>query len=761
MFLFRSPLLAVGLLVLAQSCFCTPPDELPRRPAQCDADGRGCLPDERCVNGECLLLDKCESDDDCPSPHYTCTFPAQLCELRPGFDLQCVESADCGPDFFCALGRCRPVAEARTCARRSDCPVGQTCDRTHFFCIEEGPCTIADTFPELACGPGETCEVISGRCALPCQNECTVATEEADCGVARRCDASCRCVECLSNEDCGPGLLCNVRAGRCESENLCYSDDDCENPLRCDASTALCQVPAPPCETDLDCTIAEICNLATGDCELPTGPCNDDRFEDADTPATAEDLTLAAPGEALVLDELQLCPDDDDVYAIDLDGGDNLIATISETLPQARATVWLLDAAGETSLRFADAPPYGSGTISYVAQQSETVYLRVNALLGATPYALSLTVAGGALCAPDFFEGEAGNDELLTATAPENVPLGTSLAAEICPGDVDIYQVDLLADEALDAELTFDAFDRDLDLSIVDLDSGILLRTSAGVFSPEKVRFRTRVDRSVGVIVRPFGNDSGPYVLSLERVPPYECIADEAEPDDDVAGATAVSATEDFSRAGTLCIEDVDVFTVPLLDFERLVARASFSPAELDVSLEVWDLPGENLLARSPASSAAETVTYDAAGNETVQLRVLSQLNTQGDYTLSISRENQLACAPDVAEPNDTTATAAPLPDGSQSLTICGSDPDFFAIDGVSGKTLIVDAAFIHADGDIDLMVLGIDGSQTLAASDGTSDNEHLEVTFPVDGTYFLRVFSLSDGAKVRYELNATLSAGG
>jgi hypothetical protein len=727
---------------------------LPMPPPECDEAGKGCLSDERCVEGRCIKLDNCEEDTDCPSLAWECVFPQRVCELRPGFGEECAEGTDCEPGWFCALGICREIADSRQCSRRSDCPLGQKCDREVFLCIEEGPCTLEETYPELACDPDEVCESFSERCQLPCQGECTPATEEADCGIGSRCDGACRCVQCLTDDDCGAGLVCNQRAGRCESEDLCYSDDDCDAPLICEPSTALCQVPPPPCESDLDCEIAEICNRTTGACELPGGECLDDRFENADTPATAEPMDLVADGLPVLVDDLVLCPDDDDVYGLTLAAGDNLVARVMGTATQARATAWLLDSEGETSVRFAEAPPFGNGTISYVAQTEETVFLRVNALSGQTPYDLELVRIAGQPCAADPFEGPGGNNTLENATPAASVPTDVTLVGAICPGDQDYLTIDLASGEGIDVTLDFDAGATDLDLSLLDAETGALLTTSSGITAPEHVRLRTYTDRSVVVYVAGFGNNDGDYQLTLERLPPFECTADATEPDDDAMTAVPVPAGADLvAQPRTMCAGDLDTFAVPLLDFERLVARATFASAELQVQMRVLSEDGETVLREAPQSEGGQTLTWDAQGDQTVLLQLEGLFNTQAAYTLDLLRENQVSCAPDAFEPNDSPQGATDAPVGGAELTICGGDNDWFAVEGAQGKQLRARASFLHGDGDIDLQLIGLDGVQILATSDSISNVEEVEAEMPLDGIYYVRVFSLSSGAKTRYDL--------
>jgi hypothetical protein len=742
-------------LVLVGACSCGGPT-LPDRPVQCTPDGVGCLIDEQCIDGVCVKLEPCEEDEDCPLVQMQCVFPAQICEFRPGFSDECNVDADCPGGSFCALGVCRALDDARNCARRSDCPIGQACSQIHFKCIPEGPCTLEEDFPETACGPDEVCEIFSERCSLSCQEECTVATELEDCGAGLRCDGACRCVQCLENEDCGLGLICNVRAGRCESEDLCFDDDDCPNPLVCDLETALCQVPQPPCTTDLDCDISELCNLNTGECEPVLGECFDDRFEDADTPTTARELDVPNDGTGLFLDELQLCPDDDDVYAVALDPGDNLIVRVLDTEIQARATAWLLDPTGEFSLRFALTPPFGDGTISYVSEVAETVYVRLNALEGPSFYQMELLRLPGTPCTPDVFEGDPDNDATDRATPSNLVLTDVQLAASICQEDVDFLAIDVGADEAVRVTLDFDGTQADLDLALVEPQSGAVLVASSGVLGTEQVFLRSPFARTVLARVQSFNRTAGPYQILVERLPPFVCADDAAEPDDDIAGATLVPLDTTLDEARTACQEDVDVLEVPLLDFQRLVAFADFPAAEMALTMTVTDDAG-NVLATSPNGADGETLTFNARGDETVFLHVAPELNTKGAYQLTVDRENQIDCADDDLEPNDTLAAAPAAPAAQSGLTLCDLDEDLFQVQGVAGKRLRARIAFTHADGDLDLMLIGIDGEQTLATSDGVGDSEEADAILPVDGTYYVRVFSLSETPAARYSIEVAL----
>jgi len=767
--------LAISAVVVAGlpggACTCGP--VLPDPPIACvTSTGQGCLPDEQCVDGACVPLGRCEGDSDCPSIAFRCVFPAQFCELRAGFGEECSASAPCAAGSFCSLGTCRVAAEAQPCATRLDCSPGSMCDKLSFFCVEEAPCTFAEQgFPETECDLEEIC-TDDGACRQECQGLCTPETEEQDCGAGLRCDGACRCVQCLDSGDCGAGLVCNIRSGRCQSENLCFSDDDCDSPLVCDARTALCQVPPPPCDDDFDCPVAEICNLVNARCELPGGACFDDRFEDADTPATAEDLNVLVDVPKL-FDDLVLCPDDDDVYRFNLLAGDRLTAAVTGTLPQARATVWLLDRDAETSVAFTETPPRGDGRLVYTAQQDELVFLRVNALLAQTPYDLDALVTRASVCAADFFEGGDGvnNDTIATATQPLLVPVGVPLQAEVCPDDTDFYAADLAPGEGLQAILAFDRARADLDVAIVDAAGGVLVN-SAGIEQPEVVQRRLQAGGRVYVRVRGFGNSNGPYTLTLLRLAPVGC-SDALEPVspailDDTAPRTIVVPNVDSVVGGAAIVEerglctggalpDADRWAIAVEDFERLVVTSSAEPG-LRLSLTIEDGAGV-VLATSPIGVGGAAVSLDARAAETLFVRARSPGGQLGAYTVRFVKENQGGCPTDALEPNNTVATRSALPGPADVVTICESDEDFFVLPGTAGKKATIDVTFAHGDADIDVQVLGLDGVQILATADSSSDNEHLEALLPIDGDYTVRVFSLSSGARARYFLSTTVES--
>lgn len=743
--------LSTVLALVALSSACGP--KLPTAPPQCDATGAGCLSDEVCQDSVCVPRPKCNVDADCPTSAFSCVLPAQVCTLREGFGQECANpDAPCGQGKFCALGQCLATATANVCSRETDCRPGQKCSGSpSFLCIPDCDCNLATNgFPECGCDTEEQCDAVSGRCALPCASP-PACTTDGECGGTEKCNGSCRCVACITNADCGAGLVCDARAGVCKSVDACFSDTDCTPPLICGAS-GLCEVAPPACASDFDCTLGQQCDVGSGNCIFPQGECVGDRFEDSDTPAHAHVVDVAFGANDPIID-LELCPNDDDVFSVDLQAGDTLVVQLSDTFPEARATMWLLDSSGETSLAFAETPPRGSGQLTYTAQTGETVYIRLSALVAATPYTIEFERENGTPCAVDAFDLTQSNDTVLTATSGVE---GVDVNATICPGDKDIFRYDVAAGEALRAALSFDSA-TDLDIAFLD-DAGNLIAQSAGTSDPEVLQHRFVTAATVYVRVQGFGNDIGSYDLNVTRLPPFTCQPDSAEPaDNDVTTAPALGVGEELPPAPrTMCIGDVDLIPVALEDFERLVVSAVYDDSDVELSIEILDAAGTTVRKSSPPGTGGAGVSYDAQGNETVLVRITGISGATGAYTLSITRENKLDCTPDPSEPNNSVAAAKPVPVPGTLLSLCANDQDFFAIHGTAGKKLVADASFRQADADIDLVLIGLDGSQVLAAADGTGDGEHLEVVLPLDGTYTLRVFSLQGTAEARYTLSVT-----
>ena len=184
--------------------------------------------------------------------------------------------------------------------------------------------------------------------------------------------------------------------------------------------------------------------------------------------------------------------------------------------------------------------------------------------------------------------------------------------------------------------------------------------------------------------------------------------------------------------------------------------------AEPRVVLTIEDSAGV-VLKTSAIGPGPSALGFDATTTGPLFVRAAGAFGQRGAYDIFLSTQNQSDCSADTFEPNDTVSGRAILvTDGGVSATaasICESDEDFYAIDGIAGKRIVVDLTFLHGDADLDLQLLGLDGIQILATADGQVDGETIEAILPQPGIYTLRVFSLTSGAKSNYTLTTEIES--
>lgn len=273
-----------------------------------------------CIAGQCLIA-SCDPaveavcgidavgdgrDPHCCKPFENCNVLTLTCERDPNAVgigcppedpacIPCEENRDCVADLgfqsFCSGGRCFSQEGRATCTQDFNCPEGERCDRTEFFCVPaSGACSFCGPdFPELCCETGQVCDSVSGQCVAVGDRECDEATVSDDCRLGELCDALGRCVQCITNADCGPNTICNEGTGLCESTiGVCEDDGDCNDPFFC--VRGRCQI--PECVSNRDCDDRrEICTDFT--CVLPAAVC-EETDEPNNAPGTATEVAIAA-----------------------------------------------------------------------------------------------------------------------------------------------------------------------------------------------------------------------------------------------------------------------------------------------------------------------------------------------------------------------------------------------------------------------------------------------------------------------------------
>jgi len=235
----------------------------------CDA----CTSDDECggesdacvsVGGNSVCGQTCAGASDCPDG-YTCfrvdSVVGMQCVPGGGSCEGCL-STGCSAGQFCNPGtfECSPLtATCDPCGADVQCGSEARCAQIGGASVCLDTCTVgADN-----CAPGHGCQDVrgtalcvpdGGSCSGPCDATCAEPTPVVN-------SATCTCVECVTESDCGTGELCSP-GGTCifGGGDPCTSIADCPPGQICDTRINRCV----QCITAGDCATGLIC--VSGQC---------------------------------------------------------------------------------------------------------------------------------------------------------------------------------------------------------------------------------------------------------------------------------------------------------------------------------------------------------------------------------------------------------------------------------------------------------------------------------------------------------------
>jgi hypothetical protein len=199
-------------------------------------------------------------------------------------------------------------------------------------------------------------------------------------------------------------------------------------------------------------------------------------------------------------------------------------------------------------------------------------------------------------------------------------------------------------------------------------------------------------------------------------------------------GGFGVQADDDWYQI------DVDPGSV------RLQVDCRFTHADGDIDIDLYDSSGI-LLVSSISADDNEFIDYTISSGGTYYIRIYYG-NAGNTYDL---RWDDLT--EDTYDENDTLETAWHPGYNWERMWLSDiegsgvqADDDWYRIDVDPGSERIqVDCQFTHADGDIDIELYD-SGSTLLAQSTSVTDDEFIEYTGSVGGTYYIRVFKGNAG---------------
>lgn len=308
-----------------------------------------CYSDAECPRGlVCAWADDCA----CPSgANCLIACPGTCVEPEPGPGPACTSSASCRDGEYCTTedgvcdsncppgmacpdvcwGTCEPRRPTEVCYSDAECQAGERCDRDPCvypgeadFCAGEdcrpacgGVCAPVeqcqsdrDCRPDQYCGCGPGPGLPNGL--MPCYQQCLPREQgcmsDADCGEGLLCENG-QCAparECQSNDQCPRGWTCESACGAWEND-FAPDGDDANRPAPC---PSVCVPPAgPTCEDGSVCGPNERCELvcwsACPACDCAPGqdcfcpPCQEDCFSTCvpiAPPVTCSSDAECAPG---------------------------------------------------------------------------------------------------------------------------------------------------------------------------------------------------------------------------------------------------------------------------------------------------------------------------------------------------------------------------------------------------------------------------------------------------------------------------------
>lgn len=729
-------------------------------PGCAEVGGLACATGESCnaVTGRCEPSGppRCGTDAECGPPAEICE--AEVCV--PG--CQVPGGTPCGASESCVAttGRCEPTP---TCSSDSQCGAPAR------ICISNACVPGCGRPGATACSIGTTCDAGSGRCVdatPPCSSD-------SECSPPTICELNECAPGCAAGGPaCAANQSCDANTGRClDLGPLCINDLECNSPATICGASLRCE---PGCEAT-GCAAPESCSTETGHCSDVTCPA--DAYEPNETPPEA--LALI-PGAYSFLTS---CPGDVDYFGWVAEPGDAMSIAVVYGVAEGDIDATLYDPQGleVASGRTRD----DDDTLDFVAQSVGAYLLAVQSFrdLGPLPgnaYDLEL----GVVCAPDVLEP---ND---TEISPAPLPVGAAPRLRLCSGDEDWLTIDATAGYDVMLTATFSDAEGDIDLELFDA-AGDLLASSEGVsdsevvaavgpgpflahvllYSDDGVAIGNRYDLDLVVTPPPCGSDAecgaptnvceasacvpgcgqpgSPLACGLGQLcdaSSGRCVADPCfdrfEDNDTSSTAHALNASAEPSL--TICSADDDWYAISVAAGQTVSVVTSFTDAEGDVDLELYDPTGTRAIGSYGVSDGESlALVADQTGTWMARVSLYQDEGSTGNvYDLSVTIDE--SCPADQYEPNDLASPAFASFGVSRYLSLCPSDDDYYDIYLFTGETLTVTIEFSHAEGDLDMVLLDDAGNQ-ITTSAGVTDSETVTYTALADGLVSVGVFLYSD----------------
>jgi hypothetical protein len=486
--------------------------------------------------------------------------------------------------------------------------------------------------------------------------------------------------------------------------------------------------------------------------------CADDDYEPNNGPTIASNVTLQ--GGSLSLQNMVVCPKLDDWYAVGLQGGKAFSVTVSYNHDDDKGllSVELYDPEGETLLLTHTGENISKVILPWVWQEG-IYYIRVTNIAegeDGAPYDYNIAFAQmdaspQNACTGDIFESNNGFSQAQA--------IGCGLqSATLCKGDVDVYRIEISANETLTATMSHG--ESQLQMALYPDTNSNPLATKSG--NGDLTHFAP-TDQTIYLMVSAKGDpldlQSFDYTLFMDGVPGSDLTVGEPT----LFFPTVYQGEDnlmDFEVHNT-CIDDTAAFEATVW----LSQDGWLDEGDVDVAwIDLPGVPGKGLIAVNHKVS----VPFSTAPGEYYLLveadsaQVIDESN-EGNNTSSIPMAVAKLCLPDAQEPNDVLSSEAPyapqivLGETLESLALCPFELDWFSVIVPPGQSLTVELAFDDAVGDLDLRLYDPTYSISLPVVVAATQSGTETATYqpPVGGVVLVRVNGF-DGGSAEYSLTAT-----
>lgn len=456
--------------------------------------------------------------------------------------------------------------------------------------------------------------------------------------------------------------------------------------------------------------------------------------------AAAQAATVA-PG---IYPELNTCRGDDDWYAVEMEAGERLDASITFAHGDGDLEMALYAPDGATLLDESRSLQNQESVQLLRAQTAGLYLLRIylaGEALGSNDYQLDLDVRGADACQDDDLEP---NDE----SAGARILRDGNHDLVLCPGDSDWFRFAIAAGTSV--SFAVDPGRAGITLRLIDPEGEVVGEADNRIFHQAERTGQYRLE------IRSDDDERRLYALTVGGVSGIDLtVADLRLAPEAAAPGAEIRATGELLNLRGDAADDVTVRFY-------LSETAQRGPGAV--------ILGDQVVPRLEGAGVAAlrkklNLPAMLEGGEWFVIAVVDPDTEQPDIRranneLSAPLTVQAACVDDDARENEGPLTATDLTDEASPLeaaVICAFTEDWYALPVAASGPVDVALTFEHAAGDLDLRVYAADGVTLLGESASEDDDEAVQVIIgEAPTTILIRVDGFFD-AENRYDLSWSL----